>query len=53
MDAIFYAIGPAFKKQHLHPTFNNVDLYPLIAKILKLEPVQVDGKIENVNGMLN
>jgi len=52
MDAIFYAIGPAFKKQHLHPTFNNVDLYPLIAKILKLEPVQVDGKIENVSGML-
>jgi alkaline phosphatase D len=52
MEAIFYAMGPAFKKRYVHPTFNNVDLYPLIAEILGLVPAQVDGKPENVEGML-
>jgi alkaline phosphatase D len=52
MHAIFYAIGPAFKKGHLHTTFNNVYLYPLFAHILKLQPAAVDGKLENVRGML-
>ncbi len=52
MHAIFYATGPAFKKGHLHPTFNNVDLYPLFAHILGLTPAPVDGKFENVEGML-
>lgn len=52
MHAIFYATGPAFKKGHLHPTFNNVDLYPLMAHILGLTPAEVDGKFENVKGML-
>ncbi len=50
--AIFYAIGPAFKKGYVHPTFNNVDLYPLMAYILGLEPMEVDGKLENVEQML-
>ena len=52
MEAIFYAMGPAFKIRYVHPTFNNVDIYPLIARILELEPAPVDGKIENVEGML-
>ncbi len=52
MHAIFYATGPAFKKGHLHPTFNNVDLYPLMAHILQLTPAEVDGKFGNVEGML-
>jgi alkaline phosphatase D len=53
MHAIFYAIGPAFKKGYTQPTFNNVDLYPLFAHILKLQPAAVDGKFENVKGMLS
>lgn len=52
MHAIFYATGPAFKKDHLHPTFNNVDLYPLMAHILGLVPAEVDGKFGNVEEML-
>ena len=52
MHAIFYATGPAFKKGYLHPTFNNVDLYPLMAAILKLQPAAVDGKFSNVQNML-
>jgi len=53
MEAIFYAFGPAFKKQFEQPTFDNVDIYPLLAKILELEPAKIDGKLEHVNGMLN
>lgn len=52
MHAIFYAYGPAFKINYIHPTFNNVDIYPLITEILKLQPAKVDGKLENVSDML-
>ncbi len=53
MHTIFYARGPAFKSNHTHPPFELVDLYPLITRILGLEPATVDGKIERVEGMLN
>lgn len=53
MHTIFYARGPAFKSNHIHPPFELVDLYPLITRILGLEPAPVDGKIERVEGMLN
>lgn len=43
MNAIFYAYGPAFKENFQAPTFQNVDIYNLIAKILKLEPAANDG----------
>ena len=52
MHAIFYAIGPAFKKGEACPTFDNIDIYPLIAHILRLKPAEVDGKLENVEGIL-
>ena len=52
MHAIFYAAGPAFKKNLLQPTFNNVDIYPLIGKILKLKVPPTDGNINHVEGML-
>ena len=52
MQAIFYATGPAFRKGYVHPKFDNVDLYPLIAHILGLVPEEVDGKLEHTKGML-
>lgn len=52
MDAIFYAYGPAFKENYVSPTFNNVDIYPLIAHILELKPTEVDGSFDNVKGLL-
>ncbi len=52
MDAIFYAFGPAFKVNYVSPKFNNVDIYPLIAHILNLQPASVDGSFENVKGLL-
>ena len=53
MHAIFYAAGPAFKTGFLQPTFNNIDIYPLIAEIMYLKPATVDGNILNVSGMLS
>ena len=52
MHAIFYASGPAFKHGYVHPTVENVNIYPLIAKILNLKPARTDGKLENVSRML-
>jgi alkaline phosphatase D len=52
MHAIFYASGPAFKKGYSAKGFSNVDLYPLITRILNLQPAEVDGKIENIQDIL-
>jgi|GEM_PF-2994205 len=51
-ERLNHGTGPAFKKGHTHPTFNNVDLYPLMAEISGLIPAEVDGKMENVEAML-
>jgi predicted AlkP superfamily pyrophosphatase or phosphodiesterase len=53
MHATFLAWGPAFKKQVKIPSFENVNVYPLIATILGLsyqEPI--DGKIEVLKPIL-
>lgn len=52
MHAIFYAFGPAFKKGHKHEMIEVVDLYPLIAELLGIEPAAVDGKLSRAKGML-
>ncbi len=52
MHTIFYAMGPSFRKGHKHSFIEVVDLYPLITKIMGLEPAEVDGKLERVEGML-
>jgi len=52
MNAIFYGYGPAFKVGYEHPTFPNVDLYPLMMEIMELEPADTDGDVERVRGLL-
>jgi alkaline phosphatase D len=52
MHAIFYAKGPAFKTGFEHPTFENINLYPLICHILNIKPAPVDGHIDKVKEML-
>ena len=52
MHAIFYAAGPAFRKGYLQPTFENIDIYPLMTEILELDPAETDGNIDDVKGML-
>lgn len=44
MHAIFYAWGPVFKKGITIPTFENVNIYPLIAHLLGLPVAEkIDG----------
>lgn len=52
MHAIFYAAGPVFKEKFVQPTFNNVDIYPLVGEILNLKMPDSDGEIDNVKGVL-
>ncbi|MEC5146675.1 ectonucleotide pyrophosphatase/phosphodiesterase [Chitinophaga sp. 212800010-3] len=53
MNAIFMAWGPDFK-QHLRiPTFENVHVYPLVARILGLDITQpIDGNVDVLGGTL-
>ena len=52
MFSIFYAAGPSFKKNYSFRELNNVDVYNLICRILKLTPAKNDGDPEHIKGML-
>lgn len=43
MAALFVAHGPAFRRQARLPAFDNVDVYPLLARLLGVRPQPVDG----------
>ena len=43
MRAIFIASGPSFRSGLVVPAINNVDVYPLLASLLGLEPRDNDG----------
>ncbi len=53
MNAIFMAWGPAFKSHQRLATFENVNVYPLVARILGLTITQpIDGKLEVLESIL-
>ena len=52
MHAIFYAIGPAFKKNYSSPMLRNIDIYPLIAHILGLKTRKIDGDFDKIKEVL-
>ncbi|MGE0088579.1 MAG: ectonucleotide pyrophosphatase/phosphodiesterase [Bacteroidales bacterium] len=52
MQGIFFAKGPAFKQGYVHESFMNIDVYPIIAKILDLKPAKVDGNLNEVIDIL-
>jgi len=53
MHATFYAWGPAFKKNMKIEGFENINVYPLIAKILDLKiSSPVDGKLKVLEPIL-
>ncbi|MBA6151210.1 alkaline phosphatase family protein [Gelidibacter maritimus] len=53
MHGIFYANGPAFKTGHTIPSFQNIDIYPLICDILGFEiPANIDGSLSIVQDIL-
>ena len=53
MHGIFYAAGPAFKKNYISSCFENTEIYNLICYILNLEPASNDGDIEKIKDILN
>lgn len=46
MHAMFIAHGPAFRNGAVVPAFDNVDVYPLLAHLLRLPPEPNDGSLE-------
>ena len=54
MHALFIANGPAFKKGITVRPFENVNIYPLICKILNINPNKnIDGNLENIIHILD
>lgn len=43
MAALFIASGPAFRKGQVLPGFDNVDVYPLLARLIGVKPLHSDG----------
>ena len=52
MGALFVASGPAFRRGARVPAFDNVDVYPLLAHLLRIEPARNDGNPQTMRGML-
>ena len=53
MRATFYAWGPAFKKHKKIGGFENINIYPLIAEILKLDYTnKIDGRLSVLKQIL-
>jgi predicted AlkP superfamily pyrophosphatase or phosphodiesterase len=52
MRAIFYAAGPDFRSDSKVPPFENIDVYPLVAKILGLKTGAIDGQLAPLEPIL-
>lgn len=52
MRALFIAEGPSFQKDLVVPAFPNVDVYPLLAHILRISPEKNDGVYKRVARIL-
>lgn len=48
MRAIFIARGPAFRQGLVLPPFDNVDVYPLLARLVGVAPMENDGNPETL-----
>jgi predicted AlkP superfamily pyrophosphatase or phosphodiesterase len=53
MRALFLARGPAFRKGSVVEPFQNIHVYPLLAKILQLKPAPGDGVLDSVAALLS
>ncbi len=52
MAATFIAYGPAFRSGRVLPTFDNVSVYPLLARLVGVAPEPNDGDIADVEAAL-
>jgi predicted AlkP superfamily pyrophosphatase or phosphodiesterase len=51
MQGIFVAAGPSFRKGARVPAFRNVDVYPLLMRVLDLPAAPSDGDLSRVEGI--
>ena len=51
MHALFRAMGPDFKHVEI-PHFRNVDIYPLLCRLLGIKPADNDGCVEEIAEIL-
>lgn len=52
MRSVFVASGPAFRGGVVLAPFDNVDLYPLLAHLLKVKPARNDGSLSSTAAAL-
>lgn len=53
MHGIFYAEGPAFKKNYKTGTLWNIDIYPLLCRIFNITPRKnIDGDLDRIEFLL-
>ena len=52
MKPIFYARGPNIKRNYTVSPFESVDIYPLVAALLGIEPEPNNGTLDNVKDFL-
>jgi predicted AlkP superfamily pyrophosphatase or phosphodiesterase len=52
MKAVFFAAGPDIRRGVKLKPFENVNVYPLIAKLLGLDAPKVDGSLNVLSGIL-
>lgn len=52
MRAVFVAAGPSFKRGVVLPAFDNVDIYPLLARLLGIAPAPNDGTLASTQAAL-
>ena len=53
MHPIFYGFGPGFRQNFLAEPFRNVDIYPLMSYLLRLNLRTTNGSLYNVKQVLN
>lgn len=51
MQAVFRAVGPDFKHVK-RPHFRNVNVYPLVCRLLGMKPAENDGNIDEIMDIL-
>ncbi len=52
MRAVFIGSGPSFRKGVTLPVFDNVDVYPLLARLVGVRPEPNDGDLDELAGAL-
>lgn len=52
MKTIFRAFGPSFKRSYLSEPFDSIHIYPLMCKLLQIQPAPHNGSLSVTEDML-